>query len=361
MRTMDALSIRYNSSLSADHRAQACEGDSHASSGIDFACTTTQRVLAIASPHELHGDSWPSSSTGTSSFCCNQQYSITAVTTSAGSIAERYAYTAYGQPTILDASASVLSSSAINNRYTYTGREWDATLGLYHFRARWMSAIAGRFLGRDPLGYEDANNLSSTLLFLSKVDPNGTLTMSDDSNPDPGEIKGTEKKFLDGCECALLKDRKVKPKEGDSWVACDGNGDFKIRRQKDVDIKDFECLKNCGVLDCIGDHEKHHIKQFKLRCPDACQRGCGDFPGPDDGAMGFQEDCLKYAECYAGRVTLNCINRKQFDKVIENSNCGGKTCKEWLVIFFRRYTDAYESRYKCASPMELPQWIDPAK
>ncbi|XZE43468.1 RHS repeat-associated core domain-containing protein [Pirellulaceae bacterium SH467] len=83
----------------------------------------------------------------------NQQYSITAVTTSSGSVAERYAYTAYGQPTILDGSGSVLSSSAINNRYTYTGREWDSTLGLYHFRARWMSGLAGRFMGRDPVGY----------------------------------------------------------------------------------------------------------------------------------------------------------------------------------------------------------------
>jgi RHS repeat-associated protein len=83
----------------------------------------------------------------------NQQYSITAITTSAGAISERYAYTAYGLPTILDASASVLSSSAISNRYTYTGREWDETLALHHFRARWMSPIAGRFLGRDPIGY----------------------------------------------------------------------------------------------------------------------------------------------------------------------------------------------------------------
>ncbi|XZE43558.1 RHS repeat domain-containing protein [Pirellulaceae bacterium SH467] len=83
----------------------------------------------------------------------NQQYSITAVTTSSGSVAERYAYTAYGQPTILDGSGSILSSSAINNRYTYTGREWDQTLGLYHFRARWMSGIAGRFMGRDPIGF----------------------------------------------------------------------------------------------------------------------------------------------------------------------------------------------------------------
>lgn len=84
----------------------------------------------------------------------NQQYSITAVTTSTGSIAERYAYSAYGQPTVLDASASVLTSSAVGNRYTYTytGREWDETLGLHHFRARWMSLLAGRFLGRDLIG-----------------------------------------------------------------------------------------------------------------------------------------------------------------------------------------------------------------
>jgi RHS repeat-associated protein len=108
-------------------------------------------------------------------FHRNHQYSITAVTTSTGSIAERYAYSAYGQPTILDASASVLSSSAINNRYTYTGREWDATLGLHHFRARWMSPSAGRFLGRDPIGYWDALSLSE--IFRSNpfvfLDPSG--------------------------------------------------------------------------------------------------------------------------------------------------------------------------------------------
>jgi RHS repeat-associated protein len=87
-------------------------------------------------------------------FHRNHQYSITAVTTSTGSIAERYAYTAYGQPTILDASGTVLQTSNFSLRYSFTGREWDATLGLYHFRARWMNPSAGRFVGRDPIGYE---------------------------------------------------------------------------------------------------------------------------------------------------------------------------------------------------------------
>jgi RHS repeat-associated protein len=83
----------------------------------------------------------------------NQQYSVTAITNSSAGVVERYAYQAYGEPTILDASASVLSSSSIDNRYTYTGREWDGTVGLYHFRARWMSGLTGRFLTRDPIGY----------------------------------------------------------------------------------------------------------------------------------------------------------------------------------------------------------------
>ena len=153
MHCMLASSTTCKLSFCAD-RAHACAGDSYTSNGIDVACPTTQNVLAIDSPHELHGDSWPSSSTDTSTFCCNHQYSITAVTTSTGAVAERYAYTAYGQPTILDASASVLSSSAINNRYTFTGREWDATLALNHFRARWMSGLSGRFVTRDPIGFD---------------------------------------------------------------------------------------------------------------------------------------------------------------------------------------------------------------
>jgi RHS repeat-associated protein len=136
----------------------------------------------------------------------NQQYSITAVTTSSGSVAERYAYTAYGQPTILDGSGSVLSSSAINNRYTYTGREWDATLGLYHFRARWMSGLAGRFMGRDPIGFDGGLNFNASSLQLSKVDPSGRETIRFEFNafingnrgtwlPEPGTSNFWDREF----------------------------------------------------------------------------------------------------------------------------------------------------------------------
>ena len=55
----------------------------------------------------------------------NQQYSITALTNGSGTIVERYADTAYGQPVFFDGSGSVIAASAEDNRYTYTGREWD--------------------------------------------------------------------------------------------------------------------------------------------------------------------------------------------------------------------------------------------
>jgi RHS repeat-associated protein len=122
---------------------------------------------------QMPTESYVASTNCTSDFCCNQQYSVTAITTAAGAIAERYAYTAYGLPTILNASATIIASSAISNRYTYTGREWDATLSLHHFRARWMSPIAGRFLGRDPGRYVDGLSLYRAYFAASLVDPFG--------------------------------------------------------------------------------------------------------------------------------------------------------------------------------------------
>ncbi|MFN7731626.1 MAG: RHS repeat-associated core domain-containing protein [Pirellula sp.] len=110
----------------------------------------------------------------------NQQFSITAITTSTGAISERYAYSAYGQPTVLDASGSILNASAISNRYTYTGREWDATLGLHHFRARWMSPSAGRFLTRDTVEYRTGRFNLHEFINASPItnsDPSGNCTV----------------------------------------------------------------------------------------------------------------------------------------------------------------------------------------
>lgn len=75
-------------------------------------------------------------------FHRNQQYSLIAVTDGSGTIAERYGYTAYGTPMITDASGSGRTTTAVGNRYMYTGRKWDETLSLYHYRARMYDSMS---------------------------------------------------------------------------------------------------------------------------------------------------------------------------------------------------------------------------
>jgi RHS repeat-associated protein len=76
---------------------------------------------------------------------------VTDLTDSAGATAKSYSYDAYG--TIVD------QTGALDQPYSYTGREFDSETGLYYYRARYYNATTGRFLERDPLmfGGGDAN------------------------------------------------------------------------------------------------------------------------------------------------------------------------------------------------------------
>jgi RHS repeat-associated protein len=118
----------------------------------------------------------------------NQQYSIIALTNGSGAIQERYAYDAYGGLTILSSSLSPLATSAEGNRYTYTGREFDEALDLYHYRARMYDSATGRFCSRDPIGFEGSPwNLYEYVssMPLDNSDPYG-LQGHPGSNPRPG-------------------------------------------------------------------------------------------------------------------------------------------------------------------------------
>ncbi|MEM7477703.1 MAG: RHS repeat-associated core domain-containing protein [Planctomycetota bacterium] len=45
-------------------------------------------------------------------------------------------------------------ASSVTSPYTYTGRRFDSESGLYYYRARYYDAKLGRFLSRDPIGFE---------------------------------------------------------------------------------------------------------------------------------------------------------------------------------------------------------------
>ena len=119
--------------------------------------------------------------------------SIAHLTNASGTITERYTYDSFGLPTITNASGTVISTSALGNRFLFTGREWDSETGLYYYRARYYSPNTGRFLSRDPLSYRPDANLYRYVWnnSLNRIDPGGLITRHEKSN------WGTFSEFLD--------------------------------------------------------------------------------------------------------------------------------------------------------------------
>ena len=62
---------------------------------------------------------------------------------------------------VYDAFGNVVSqtNSAVETRYRFTGREFDAESQLYYYRARYYDAGSGKFISADPIGIQsgDAN------------------------------------------------------------------------------------------------------------------------------------------------------------------------------------------------------------
>jgi RHS repeat-associated protein len=244
---------------------------------------------------QMPSESYVASTNCTSDFCCNQQYSVTAITTAAGAIAERYAYTAYGLPTILNASATTIASSAISNRYTYTGREWDATLGLHHFRARWMSPIAGRFLGRDPIGHVGSHMLyqHSGRTPMQMLDPFGLV----DIGPGNNQMKINPHTAKTESECLEWYNREVATCYSWPWYDWTGRNEC-FRSANDWLQKCKERVTN-GTPTTLLNYGNYCGPLRRASCD---KNGQPDFiPQPKDDldkACAFHDCCLRSAAKY---------------------------------------------------------------
>lgn len=76
---------------------------------------------------------------------------VTQLTNGTGGIIENYRYDVFGKPTI---NGGALTSSAFNNRFMFTGREYATTFGVYEYRARAYNPTLGRFMSEDPKGFD---------------------------------------------------------------------------------------------------------------------------------------------------------------------------------------------------------------
>ena len=67
------------------------------------------------------------------------------------------------------------ANNTFSNNYTYTGREWDKETGLYYYRARYYDPMEGRFVRKDPIGFEGGINLYNYVESnpINYTDPSG--------------------------------------------------------------------------------------------------------------------------------------------------------------------------------------------
>jgi RHS repeat-associated protein len=72
--------------------------------------------------------------------------SVTELTNSAGSTIKTYRYNSFGD--------IYSQSGTLDQPFTFTGREFDIESGLYYYRARYYDSKAGRFISKDPIGFE---------------------------------------------------------------------------------------------------------------------------------------------------------------------------------------------------------------
>ncbi len=145
---------------------------------------------------------------------------------------ERYTYSAYGQMQVRNGSFGTRTNSSFANPYTYTGRRFDTETGLYYYRNRYYDSQLGRFITRDPIGYDGSqSNLYNYVANdpLSNLDPSGLTTIDQMWDGEWGDI-GKPKK-----NC-MQKVADCKSQVRQAFVRCN--------RAKDMDFGD--CVARCA-------------------------------------------------------------------------------------------------------------------
>ncbi len=104
-------------------------------------------------------------------------WNVTSVVDTTGTVQERYAYNAYGNPTFLTITFGSRTGSSYGWETLYSGYRFDNSCGLYYVRFRVHHPLLGIWCQHDPLGYRDRQNLYTYVRCrpLNSLDPSGLI------------------------------------------------------------------------------------------------------------------------------------------------------------------------------------------
>ncbi|MDD3470825.1 MAG: RHS repeat-associated core domain-containing protein, partial [Thermoguttaceae bacterium] len=86
-------------------------------------------------------------------------WNLCALVNPSGTVMERITYDSFGRPTFRDANFAAKTVSSYGWSKTFTGQVYDVETGLMLYRNRYYHTGLGRFITRDPIGY-DANDVN---------------------------------------------------------------------------------------------------------------------------------------------------------------------------------------------------------
>jgi RHS repeat-associated protein len=138
------------------------------SSSVDYTYGPRYIDEALAM-HSTAGSYW---------YLRDQNMDVAGVTDASGSVVEKYSVGPYGDVKIADGQGNTLAASGVGNTRFFQGLEMVD--GLYANRYRWVSPQLGRYVSRDPMGF----NAGDVNLFrwvgntpTNSLDPMGLLTL----------------------------------------------------------------------------------------------------------------------------------------------------------------------------------------
>ncbi|MBN1560378.1 RHS repeat-associated core domain-containing protein [candidate division KSB1 bacterium] len=246
--------------------------------------------------------------------CSNTLYSVFAVTDESGTLQERYQYAPYGDRTIYDSSSNVISSSAYNIDYAYTGQRLDPETEMMYYKNRYYDVSLGRFIARDSIGYFGGINLYAYVDSnpIHNLDTYGLCDKSDE----------------ECCKWAAANDLHKKEKAIGLVICCEGRKVSCVFPPSGQESGPGNDEKNA----CVKKHEDEHHDVI-LPCPKNSDRvtvGSHNLTKPERE----KEECDAFREeikCLESKLYNECTKYGTFD---ERNDCYGAVSTEITRIKF---------------------------